>query len=119
MFSSDPARAGLAPARSLHQTARACRARSSRLVVLGTSRPWVWAVLVRMMIGLIWLLPRLVGFLLPCLYVHFVNLAHAMTPFDAARPYARASWPCGDAFCPGKLICADRDCHPFPRPRFD
>jgi hypothetical protein len=48
---------------------------------LGTSRPWVWAVLIRMMIRSIRFLPRLVGFLLPCFHVLFVGLAHARGAF--------------------------------------
>jgi hypothetical protein len=69
------------------------------------------------MIGSIRLLPRLIGFLLPCFHVLFVGLAHARMPFDAARPYDRTSWPCGDAFCRATLICDDRR-HLFSRLRF-
>ena len=43
-----------------------------------------------MMIGSIRLLPRLVGFLLPCFHVLFVGLAHARTPFGAARAVMRS-----------------------------
>jgi len=43
-----------------------------------------------MMIRSIRLLPRLVGFLLPSFHVLFVGLAHARTPFGAARAVMRS-----------------------------
>src|SRR4029453_19521532 len=53
---------------------------SGRLVVFRTSRPGVGAVLVRMVIGLVRLLPGLIGLLLPGLHILFVDLTHGL-PF--------------------------------------
>jgi hypothetical protein len=73
-FSSDRARAG--------------QGMSGRLVVFRTSRPGVGAVLVRMVIGLIRLLPGLIGPLLPGLHILFVDLTHGL-PFTMPSCGAR------------------------------
>ena len=61
---------------------------SGRLVVFRTSRPGVGAVLVRMVIGLVRLLPGLIGPLLPGLHILFVDLTHGL-PFTMPSCGAR------------------------------
>ena len=66
-------------------------AMSGRLVVFRTSRPGVGAVLVRMVIGLIRLLPGLIGPLLPGLHILFVDLTHKL-PFTDAFLWRAVRW---------------------------